>query len=174
MRTVDIHDNSPFWKELREWVDSVNAVRTGPSKPRALPGIVGEFVVYASLLSTKRKPVPLDASSWYDQEKDGYLEDGTTYEVKTGRPWHQERAFATDPNQVPKLTEVDEVYYVEQPYEFSPLINIWSMPKESRVFHEKVNPYGKTRALLPFTSMVKYDIFKSRRLASVLRGDYGI
>lgn len=49
---------------------------------------------------------------WGDREKDLLVEDNRKVEIKTQRPFHQQKAFSVGENQYKKLSEADYVYFV--------------------------------------------------------------
>jgi hypothetical protein len=168
---LEIPDDSWFWTELAFWEAAVMKVRKRAFKPGEETGPIGEFLVYHALKAAKKNPLDscLDAESWFDQEKDGELEDGTTYEVKTSLPWYEQMSFAVAPNQQPKLQKVDFTHFVEVPFQMSDEVSIWALPRDN-VQHGvlKLNPAGNGRLLFPFSLLDRWCIIKSRKLCKIL------
>ena len=158
--TVEIEEGSPFFEELDLWVDDVLALTEVGWRPRTtkfIMGVVGEFLIWSLLMHTGEDPEPLDAESWYDQDKDGRIGNGSTYEVKTGKWWESEEAFATAPEQVDKICSADHCFYVQKPSDVSTTVNVWLFPEDARDhFYYKTNPNNDERALFPFTRLIKY------------------
>lgn len=129
-------------------------------------GALGEKIVRC--LAQNQGMMVKEPMSMYASDKDLLINDKTC-EVKTQRRWVTEDAFTVKANQVRKCTNVDLLFFVEQPAMGEKEIRIYECPPEQRRWRTRITRDGRTMHLLNRRDMNLVEIVTDEQIISEMQ-----